>query len=90
MKQKDFVKAYAAECGWNIAAAEAALEALAKVTSHALGEGQAVTLPGLIKIGTKTRAARVGRNPATGAPVEVPAKTVVVAKPVKALSDYVA
>lgn len=35
-----------------------------------------VTLPGLGKMQKKHRAARMGRNPATGAQISIPAKTV--------------
>ncbi|MFA4937126.1 MAG: HU family DNA-binding protein [Patescibacteria group bacterium] len=35
------------------------------------------TLPGLGKLVKKNRAARQGRNPATGATIQIPAKTVV-------------
>lgn len=35
------------------------------------------TLPGLGKLVKKQRAARQGRNPATGATIQIPAKTVV-------------
>jgi DNA-binding protein HU-beta len=36
-----------------------------------------VTLPGLGKLKTTTRAARTGRNPATGGPVEIPERVAV-------------
>jgi DNA-binding protein HU-beta len=35
-----------------------------------------VVLPGLGKLAKKARAARMGRNPATGATISIPAKTV--------------
>ncbi len=35
------------------------------------------TVPGLGKLVKKQRAARMGRNPATGASIQIPAKTVV-------------
>lgn len=69
---------------------EALLKAQAEVVHQALANGDDVTLPGLVKLETKDRAARVGRNPQTGEAVNIPAKTVPTAKPVKALKDAVA
>ena len=38
------------------------------------GEGAEVTLPGIGKISVKQSPARIGRNPATGAEISIPAK----------------
>lgn len=46
-----------------------------------------VTLPGLGKLKTTTRAARTGRNPQTGAAVEIPERVVVKFAAAKALDD---
>lgn len=46
-----------------------------------------VTLPGLGKLKTTTRAARTGRNPATGAAIEIPERVVVKFAAAKALDD---
>lgn len=46
-----------------------------------------VVLPGIGKLKPKTRAARAGRNPATGETVQIPAKVTVGFKPAKFLSD---
>ena len=44
-------------------------------------------LPGIVKLVVQKRERRVGRNPATGAPVEIPAKQVVKARIAKQLKD---
>lgn len=44
-------------------------------------------IPGMVKLVKQTRKARVGRNPATGAEIQIPAKTVVKARIVKQLKD---
>lgn len=44
-------------------------------------------LPGLGKLKTSTRAARTGRNPQTGAPVEIPERIAVKFSAGKALDD---
>ncbi len=47
------------------------------------------TLPGIGKLVKKNRAARVGRNPATGATIQIPAKTVVKFRVAKAAKDAI-
>lgn len=48
-----------------------------------------ITLPGLGKLVKKQRAARTGRNPATGATIQIPAKTVVKFRVAKAAKDAI-
>lgn len=48
-----------------------------------------ITLPGLGKLMKKARAARQGRNPATGATIQIPAKTVVKFRVAKAAKDSI-
>lgn len=47
------------------------------------------TLPGMVKLVVQKRKARMGRNPATGEPIKIPAKTVVKARIAKQLKDSV-
>jgi DNA-binding protein HU-beta len=47
------------------------------------------TLPGLGKLVLKNRAARLGRNPATGEQIQIPAKRVVKFRVAKACKDAV-
>lgn len=67
----------------------AVITAIADVASAALLAGGDVSLNGLGKLSTKTRAARKGRNPATGEEIDIPAKTVVDFSPAKPLRDAV-
>jgi DNA-binding protein HU-beta len=46
-------------------------------------------LPGMVKLVVQNRKARKGRNPATGAAIDIPAKTVVKARIAKQLKDAV-
>ena len=46
-------------------------------------------LPGMVKLVRQERQARMGRNPATGAQIQIPAKTVVKARIAKQLKDAV-
>lgn len=48
-----------------------------------------ITLPGLGKLMKKNRAARQGRNPATGETIQIPAKTVVKFRVAKAAKDSI-
>lgn len=71
---------------------EAVIESLGRVvTMHFAGAyphvDAEVPLPGLGKLKTTTRAARTGRNPATGAPVEIPERVAVKFAAGKALDE---
>lgn len=55
-----------------------------------LAKGGEVTLPGIGKLTVKTSAARKGRNPSTGAEIDIPAKTKPHFSAAKALKDAVA
>jgi len=62
------------------------LTALAEKELKRSGEFQ---LPGMVKLVLQRRKARVGRNPATGEEIKIPAKTVVKARIVKQMKDAV-
>jgi DNA-binding protein HU-beta len=47
------------------------------------------TIPGLGKLQKKDRAARMGRNPATGEQISIPAKTVIKFRIAKAAKDAI-
>ena len=55
-----------------------------------LDAGRKVTIPGFGTFDSKTRAARTGTNPATGAKISIPKKSYVTFKPGKTLRDRVA
>ena len=61
---------------------------LAEIT-YALSKGDDVTLHGFGKFTVKTTAARKGRNPITGAAIDIPAKKKISFSPQKALKDAV-
>ena len=48
------------------------------------------TIPGIGKLVKTKRKARTGRNPATGQPIQIPAKTTVKFRVGKAMKDSVA
>ena len=65
----------------------AVLDQFGVVAARAFKCGFDVPLPGLGKLKPANRAARSGRNPATGLPMEVPAKRLVKFTEAKALSE---
>ncbi len=66
---------------------EAVLDGFSKVVTQALIGNDEATLPGLGKFSANKRAARTGRNPKTGEPIEIAAATVAKFTPAKALKD---
>ena len=65
------------------------LDALALEVAAQLQAGSEITLPGIGKLAPVAKPARVGRNPATGAKVQIAAKTAVKFTAAKALKDAV-
>ncbi len=66
-----------------------ALNACLHMIQETLARGGQVSLPGFGAFTVKSRAARTGRNPATGAAIEIPAAQVPTFKPGKHLKDAV-
>jgi DNA-binding protein HU-beta len=66
-----------------------AVEAVLGSISTALQSGDTVALLGFGTFTVKERAARAGRNPQTGATIQIPASRVAGFKPGKALKDAV-
>ena len=71
------------------AAAGRALDAVIDSITNALKRGDSVSLVGFGTFTVKDRAARVGRNPQTGAEIRIPAARVPGFKAGKALKDAV-
>ena len=67
--------------------AAAAISTLTSTIADALAEGETVTVAEFGKIAARTRAARQGRNPRTGAPVAVPATRLPSFKAAKTLRE---
>jgi len=67
----------------------AMLDALFQDIQDAVTSGDTVKIPGFGQFKVRDRAARMGRNPQTGAPVKIAAKRVFKFMPAKALKDAV-
>jgi DNA-binding protein HU-beta len=65
------------------------LDELAKLAVAETKKTGAFTLPGIGKLVLSKRKARVGRNPQTGDPIKIPAKTVTKMRIAKAFKDAV-
>lgn len=76
MTKTDLVNFMAEETGLTKADAARALEALTKGVVKGLKKEGKVTLTGFCTFTAKKRAAKQGRNPKTGAPVQIPARVV--------------
>ena len=69
--------------------AKAFLEALTAIVEKTIKKGGEVPMSGLGKFRVAKRKARMGRNPATGEAIKIPAKTVVKFTVAKNLKDLV-
>jgi len=76
MNKTQLIEAVAEKTSQSRAQTERALRALLEVIAEALGKGEAVSLIGFGKFEVKTRSARNGRNPRTGAPIKIAAARV--------------
>ena len=65
------------------------LEAIVDLAYKEAKRAGEFTIPGLGKLLKKHRAARMGRNPTTGASISIPAKTVVKFRVAKAAKDSI-
>lgn len=77
MNKTELVSAIAAQAGLSKADAKKALDATLGAIAGAIKAGDKVTLVGFGTFSTVERAARPGINPATGAKIQIAAKTVV-------------
>jgi len=64
-------------------------EELTMLSEKELKRSGEFVLPDMVKLVIQKRKARLGRNPATGEPIKIPAKTVVKARIAKKLKDAV-
>jgi DNA-binding protein HU-beta len=69
--------------------AEKIIDVIIKSIQGALAKDEQVILKGLGIFSVKQREARTGRNPQTGATIQIPARKVPVFKPSQALKDAV-
>jgi DNA-binding protein HU-beta len=73
LNRTELVAAVAAESGQSQAAVNGVLDALFSTLATSVGQGTKVTIPGWLAVERTHRAARAGRNPQTGATIQIAA-----------------
>lgn len=89
MTQTQFVKKIADTCGIANKVAKQVLETYAAIAVAETKKNGVFVLPGLGRLVRVERKARMGRNPATGAAIKIPAKKVVKFRVAKAVKDAI-
>ncbi|OGZ58599.1 MAG: DNA-binding protein HU [Candidatus Spechtbacteria bacterium RIFCSPLOWO2_12_FULL_38_22] len=89
MTKDELVTIMADKAGITKSQAGTALDAFTDAVAGALSKGGSVTLTGFGAFSVSHRAARAGRNPQTGAALQIPAMDVPKFKAGKALKDAV-
>lgn len=87
MNKGQLITAFAAKTSTKNSEAKTLVEAFAALVKEQLLAGEEVTLPGVGKLKVHQKAARAGRNPATGAAISIPAKRVVKFTPSSEFGD---
>jgi DNA-binding protein HU-beta len=89
MTKTELIDQVANESGLTKKNAGNAIDAVFDTITQALSEGEKVQLVGFGSFEARAREARKGRNPQTGAEIEIPAQTLPVFSAGKALKDAV-
>ncbi|MEK7431215.1 MAG: HU family DNA-binding protein [Pseudomonadota bacterium] len=71
------------------AQAKTLVDGVFKAITEAAARGEEISIPGFGKFKVQDKPARTGRNPSTGAAIEIAATKKVVFQPAKALKDAV-
>jgi len=87
--KKDLAAQIAEATGFTKAASETAINAIIETITSQLADGNDVTLVGFGSFSTVNKAARAGRNPATGETIQIAASTAAKFKAGKALKEAV-
>jgi DNA-binding protein HU-beta len=87
VNKSELIDAIAESADLSKAAAGRALDATVEAITNALKSDDSVSLVGFGTFSVKDRAARTGRNPQTGAPIEIAAAKIPSFKAGKALKD---
>lgn len=89
MNKAELVSAVAEKSGQSAAAVGSVLAAFEDVITSTVAGGAKVQIPGFLSFERAQRAARTGRNPATGAEIQIAAATVPKVKVGKSFKDAV-
>ena len=89
MNKAELVEAVAGKAGLSKADAERAIDTMLDTITRSLRKGDKVALVGFGTFVVRRRAARMGRNPKTGAPMRIAAARTAAFKAGKGLKDSV-
>lgn len=89
MNKQELISATAEKTGFSKKDTEAMLNAALETIAAALEDNEKVQLVGFGSFEVKERAARTGKNPATGEQIEIPASKSPTFKPGKAFKDAI-
>ena len=89
MNKGELIEAIANDASITKAQAKAALDAFVSNVQRSLKSDEKVTLVGLGTFSASTRGERMGRNPQTGQPIQIPARKVVKFSVGKTLKDAI-
>lgn len=89
MTKADLIEEISRVCEFTRRDSEVIVEAIFESVVRALRDGDKIEIRGFGSFRTRQRQARIGRNPKTGARVDVPAKRIPYFKPSKELKDLV-
>ncbi len=87
MNKAELIDAVADSADISKAAAARSVDTVLEVITESLKNGNAVTLVGFGTFSSRRRAARTGRNPRTGEPIQIKASNLAVFKAGKGLKD---
>jgi len=89
LNRRELVAALAESTGTEKKAADAFLSAFTDVVTDTVAKGEPVAISGFCKFARVERAARMGRNPATGEAIKIAASKKARITPLKAFKDAV-
>jgi DNA-binding protein HU-beta len=89
MTKSEMLNALAEKTGKSRKEVGEMLEAIAELAYSETKKSGEFTIPGIGKLVKKDRAERMGRNPATGESIKIPAKTVVKFRVAKAAKESI-
>jgi DNA-binding protein HU-beta len=87
LNRSQLVKAVAAQTGQDARTVDATLKGVTDVIMGVAAKGEPVAISGFAKFARVESKARIGRNPATGAPVKIPARKRARITPLKGFKD---
>jgi DNA-binding protein HU-beta len=89
VNRRELINALSSETGADTKTADAFLKGFTDVVTNTVSRGETVAITGFAKFAKVERGPRMGRNPATGEPIQIKASKKVRITPLKAFKDAV-